>query len=62
MSLIFCFFERRIRIFLATTAPVPVVARKGRYTTPEPSPQFQGGLLPVQPVGPPGSHRLERPG
>ncbi len=47
MSLIFCFFERRIRILLAMSAPVSVVARRGRHTSPEPSSQFQGGLLPV---------------
>ena len=47
MSLIFCFFERRIPIFLATTHPVPVVTRRGRHTSPEPSSQLQGGLLPV---------------
>ena len=47
LSLIFCFFERRIPIFLATTHPVPVVTRRGRHTSPEPSSQLQGGLLPV---------------
>ena len=47
LSLIFCFFERRIRILLAMSAPVSVVARRGRHTSPEPSSQFQGGLPPL---------------
>ena len=62
MSLIFCCFERLTRCLLATRPPVPVVANVVGDTTPEPSPQFQGGLLPVEPVGPPGSPGQERPG
>lgn len=52
LSLIFCFCERLTRLVLATRAPVPGGTDVMRDTAPEPSPRLQGGLFPVEPVGP----------
>jgi len=62
LSLIFCFRDRRTFDFLATTSPVSVVGYVVGDTTAEPSSQFKGGLLPVEPMSPPGGPRLERLG